>query len=187
MALGNYFFKRKTTSAAVACLDFFGYGLRRLSGISRPLAPGDSYRKVLLIRLDHLGDGIFATPALEKAREVFPRARLTLLAGPWMAPLLKPGLWVDEVKSFPAPWFERPPKRFKWKPFREILRWIRKEKFEVGIDFRGDLRHLLWMALAGIPVRVGYGGTGGGFLLTHEAPLNGIRHEVESNLELLRF
>jgi len=170
-------------------VDFLGYGLKRLYGGGSPrLMPAEEYRRVLLIRLDHLGDGVFTLPALEAARRVFPKARITLLGGPWAESLVQPGAWVDEVKSFQAPWFDRRrPRKFNLSAFSGIKGWMRDQKFEIGIDFRGDLRHLLWMKTAGVPVRIGYGGTGGGFLLTHEAPLDRTRHEVESNLQLLRF
>ena len=188
--MGEYVFKRKWLRLLAGILDFFGYCLKTIFNLfskQQVLKSPDEYRKILLIRLDHMGDGLFLLPTLQSARKLFPNAHLTLLAGPWASSFVKPGVWVDEVKIFEAPWFRRPPQFFRWTHFWEINRWIKKQGFEIGIDFRGDLRHLLWMSLCCIPIRAGYGGTGAGFLLTHEKSLNSTHHEVERNLDLLRL
>ncbi|WP_343628266.1 glycosyltransferase family 9 protein [Roseateles sp.] len=63
-------------------------------------------RRVLLIRLDNLGDVLMTTPALAAVRESLPDAHLSLLAAPAMVGL-KPHLpMVDEIIGFHAPWMK---------------------------------------------------------------------------------
>ena len=49
-----------------------------------PAAPAD-IRRILLIKPDHLGDMLLATPALTRLRQHYPHAQITLLAGAWTA------------------------------------------------------------------------------------------------------
>ncbi len=189
--IGEYVYKRKLVKLLVGLFDLLGYALKSaFAGFQKQpsLKSPKLYKNILLIRLDHMGDGLFILPALREARRLFPKARITLLAGPWASSFVRKGKWVDEVKLFRAPWFDRPvPRNFAWSAFWEIQKWMKEQAFEIGFDFRGDLRHIFWMAFSGIPLRLGYGGMGAGFLLTHEQALNPSRHEVERNLDLLRF
>ncbi|MFO1338480.1 MAG: glycosyltransferase family 9 protein [Burkholderiaceae bacterium] len=61
-------------------------------------------RRVLLVRLDNLGDVLMTTPAMAAVRRALPDAHLALLAAP-AARALAPHLpFVDEVIGFHAPW-----------------------------------------------------------------------------------
>ena len=64
-------------------------------------------------------------------------------------------------------------------------RSLRKARYDLGIDVRGDILTVLVLALAGIPRRVGWAMGGGGFLLTDVADWIPGRHEVSSRLALL--
>ncbi len=61
-------------------------------------------RRLLVIRLDNLGDLIMLGPALRTLRRALPDARLTLMAlpaGVQAAPLLP---WIDDVIACRAVW-----------------------------------------------------------------------------------
>lgn len=61
-------------------------------------------RRLLVVRLDNLGDVVLVTPLLRALRGALPRAAITLLASPAgarLAPLLP---WVDEVRPVRALW-----------------------------------------------------------------------------------
>jgi ADP-heptose:LPS heptosyltransferase len=59
------------------------------------------------------------------------------------------------------------------------------EGYDLGIDLRGDLRNILLMFLSGVKYTVGYGISGGGFLLNEEVPYDPSQHQVRLNLNLL--
>ena len=54
-------------------------------------------RSLLLIRPDHLGDMLFATPSFRLLREALPHARITLLAGPWSQAVVAGNSDLDEL------------------------------------------------------------------------------------------
>lgn len=185
-----YPFKSPLKRWGMGCADVLGGGLRSLGFLGafpRP-SEGKNYRNVALIRLDHIGDLMFTLPALRAARRVFPNARLTLWAAPWAEDLVRPLRLVDEVKTFHAPWFERAGSpegpRSAVGRFASLLS---RGNYDLAVDFRGDFRHLLAAYRSGIRERVGYGNTGGGYLLTGEPAWDPSRHEVENGLELLRL
>ena len=55
-------------------------------GKGRTVAPTE-IKSILVVRPDHLGDLLFATPALSRLRQAFPDARITALVGPWGRPM----------------------------------------------------------------------------------------------------
>ncbi len=64
---------------------------------ARPKSAAVAPRSVLLIRPDHLGDMLFATPSFRLLREALPQARITLLAGPWSQAVVAGNPDLDEL------------------------------------------------------------------------------------------
>lgn len=171
--LPQYAFRRWEKRAAACLLDLIGsLFFLPLKFIGRR-SHHDSPRKILVIRLDSIGDVVMTKPAIEALRRKFPKAEIDLLIAPQAASLFQHEPELCRVIEF--------------KPSRHILSKIRKNRYEVGIDFRGDLRNILLMTLAGIPCRLGYGRTGGGFLLTSCPPYDLKKHQVFLNMRLLTF
>ena len=148
-------------------------------------------RRILLVRLDSLGDTILMTPAFHAIRETQPGARLTLLTSPVGAQIagLNPDL--DEVLPYASPltdpWLEAP-----HAPQRELrlVGALRQHEFDGAIIFtsfrQSPLPAALLCYLAGIPLRLGATDDGAGSLLTtrHHWP-PGLYHEVERALNLV--
>jgi hypothetical protein len=70
--------------------------------------------RVIVLRPDHIGDVLFALPALRALRKELPDARIDLLIGPWARPLLpddSKNIYGIELIEFSAPWLERPKKK----------------------------------------------------------------------------
>lgn len=183
-----YLFKAWPKRAAAFLFDaagsLFFLPLRRRRARFKP----EAIRKVLLVRLDHLGDVIMTLPAAVRVRELFPQAELH-----WLIPLAYEKLLMRFAEQyqirlipFEFHWFARerivPEIR---RETRQILSLLRKEKYQLGIDFRGDLRNILLLWRAGIPFRAGYGATGGGFLLTHCPKHNRNEHPSALSRRLL--
>ena len=143
-------------------------------------------KKILVIRLDHIGDVVLTTPLLRALKEKYPAAKLVVLTSRGTSDIVKTNPFVDEIMKYNAPWFERNKKIIKLREFFKLVSQIRKENFDIGLDPRGDLRHILMMWLAGIKYKIGYGITGGGFLLDWEATYNTKAHEVRRNLNLTK-
>src|ERR1035441_7162889 len=108
--LGEYVYKRKAIRVLIGIFDLIGYAfIKPVLLLLRNSSKKNSepYKKILLIRLDHVGDGLFLLPSLQAARNLFPNAHITLLAAPWASSFVQPGQWVDEVKMVQAPWLDR--------------------------------------------------------------------------------
>ena len=133
-----------------------------------------------------------ATPAIIALKEKFPSAQITVGVKEANRGLISlPGI-VDRVVGLDAPWVVKSEnKRQQWKALLRNIRELRKEKFDLVIDFKGDLRNIILLFLIiflkGSKERVSYGIRGGGFLLTRRIKYEfGIRHEIDRNLDIVR-
>lgn len=72
----------------------------RLICAGRPLFSKDEIQRILVVKLDHIGDLITALPALYRLRMHFPAARIYLLASGAAEALLAGTRCVDEVIEF---------------------------------------------------------------------------------------
>ena len=57
-------------------------------------------RRVLVLKLDHMGDLVLGMPALRAVRDGFPDAHITLLCGGWNESLAHELAWIDRVVTF---------------------------------------------------------------------------------------
>ncbi|MBF0215742.1 MAG: glycosyltransferase family 9 protein [Candidatus Omnitrophica bacterium] len=145
-------------------------------------------KKILVIRLDHIGDVVNSTVVIGPLRKNFPEAKIHFLAPVWAASVVNSNRDISRVIEFRPSWFDRNGSKF-FKNVRSLLplvKLISKEGYDLCIDLRGDSRHILAMFLGGVKYRVGYGITGCGFLLNLEVRYKGIMHETRRNLELLK-
>jgi len=181
----RYLFKKRWKRAAVAILDglgMVGVSLRRIFKRLPPFNP----QRILVVRIDSLGDAVLTLPALEALKTRFPNAQIDFLVSPavhelyaFLFPNSKIILfernWLSGMGSFGGIWGES----------FSIVKQLKASHYDLGIDFRGDLRTILLMSLADIPHRWGREGTGGGFLLTHKLPNPFQKHEILENVELV--
>ncbi len=147
--------------------------------------------RVLVARLDNLGDIAMLTPALRALRVALPDAEVTLLASPTgarMAPLLP---WVNQVATEEVLWQSLAPAGTV-DPGREqaLVSRLAAGRFDVALIFTSFSQSPLpagyACVLAGIPMRVGQSKEFGGGVLSHElASPPDECHQVDRNLALL--
>lgn len=181
----HYVFKKKWKQRLAECFDtvgdFVGVLLRRNFAVK----PGE-IKKVLVGRIDHMGDALLLRPALYQLRAQRPDLEIHLLTTPENSTLFLLDSFVDKVISFEGHWFQKDISWFvKIRSFFKMLSRVRHGKYDAAIDFRGDVRLNLLFFFSGIPIRMGYGVTGGGWLLTHEKSWAENRHEVARNIDML--
>ena len=98
-----------------------------------------------------LGDTVHLVPALRELRRHYASAELHVLSASVGAELLGMVPCVDRAWAFPLTNPSPPP----WK-HREILRALRRERFDVAISFNGNDRPLFTSALTGAPWRAAH-------------------------------
>jgi heptosyltransferase-2 len=182
----KYRYSRWRWRILVGLLDAIG---TLLAGIVRRLRRGVEPappRRILVVQLDHLGDAVLSSPIFPRLRAAFPSARIDVLASASNRAFFEADPLIDAVHLARRNWFERTPGGWAllsavWR----LGRMLRAERYDLGIDVRGDVLTVLMMALAGIPRRVGWAMGGGAFLLTDVAGWHPSRHEVASRLALL--
>lgn len=148
-------------------------------------------KKILLVRLDHIGDIVMTTPSFSLIRKRFPKAKIYLLANAGAKNLLYEDPRIDELIVFNWPWSQPKVKgRFSWTKIKELISviWaIRKENIDLFIDFRGDLRFILLFGfLTGIRIRVSNSRSGKSSLLKHVSEYDVEKHEVERSADVLQ-
>ncbi|MDP6619424.1 MAG: glycosyltransferase family 9 protein [Nitrospinota bacterium] len=189
MAARTYPYHSARRRAAARIIDALG---DRLLGDKRgrfPKAPAPpsprDVQKVIVVRPDHLGDVVFATAAFSPLRALYPNAEITALVGPWAAPVLIHHPHVDEVVSFRSPWFDRE-NHSGGRDLFDVLQWMRRRRFDVGLDLRGDPRVIALLAAGRVRHKVGYGRGGAGFLLSRELEHMPGVHQTERNVAVVQ-
>jgi heptosyltransferase-2 len=115
--------------------------------------PVISVKKILIIRMDGIGDIAKSTSAFKALKYIFPHAYISLLAASGSRQLVEVMPIFNEVIYFDS--------------YLKTIQELKKRKFDFAIDLRGDFRNNILMYICGIPYRMGYNVTGCGFLLTH--------------------
>jgi len=157
-----------------------------VSPLGRRRAP-----KLLVIKLDHLGDVLTALPVFEALREAMPDARVDALVGPWGKDALSENPYIDRILVYESKRFSRGAKPGGlWHGLRS-MRFIAARQYTHIVELRGDSWTLLLPFLGGVTNRVDRGSARledwldrrmGGSQSANRPPL----HEVETNLEIIR-
>ena len=122
--------------------------------------------RVLLFRLERIGDLLMTLGAVGAVRARLPDAELRLVVGSWNAPLAHCMPAVDAVETFDVPWLSREqPGSTLRTAARQSAAW-RRHGFDLAINFEPDIRSNALLAASGARRRVGYASGGGGGFLT---------------------
>ncbi len=117
--------------------------------------------RLLLIRPDHLGDVLLTSPTVEMLRKALPDAHITMIVGPWSEAVAKRDPLVDEVAICPFPGFTRALKGSFLEPYRllvSVASTLKSRRYDAALILRFDHWWGAWLAaIAGIPLRAGYG------------------------------
>ncbi|MDP6642290.1 MAG: glycosyltransferase family 9 protein [Candidatus Nanoarchaeia archaeon] len=142
-------------------------------------------KKILVIRLDHIGDVIVSVPALRALRKSYPNASITIMVRSLTKELLENCPYVDEVLVYDPLWY-RGKKTFSLSKHIKFFKNIRKRNFDLAIDLRGELRNIVVAYLCNSRYRLAYDVKGGDFLLTHVGRYDDKLHIIDRNLNLLK-
>src|SRR5258706_4561516 len=165
----KYSFLKTRWLLLVGGLDFLGDFLFASRNAQKKLPqPFSKIKKILLVRLDHMGDGILLTPLVKELRRSFSEAKICAVFSEEIAEIFKESKSLDKIWTLKRHWFSRGERSLFSKEILHLLQELRHERFDVGLDPRGDLRTICFLAAAHTQYRIGYGSGGGGFLLNLE-------------------
>lgn len=106
-------------------------------------------KKILAIQFKYLGDAVFITPALEALHHQYPDAEIHVLVAEEVIPLFEHSPIVKKVWGMP-----RTRGQARLSATLPILLALRKEHFDLSIDFVGNDRGGFYSLLAGAKERL---------------------------------
>ncbi len=101
--------------------------------------PGDfAPERILVIKLDHLGDVLLATPVFSNLRRRYPDAELHALTGAWSRVVLEKHPDVNNVVEYDSPAFCRTGQPTSLRKTFNLYRQLRRQKYDLMVELRSD-------------------------------------------------
>jgi len=144
----------------------------------------EEIERILIRGTNWIGDVVMSLPAVSSVRRTFPRARIAVLAKPWVADLYRACPDIDDVIVF-----QSPGRHDGIGGKIGLAGELRKERFDLALLLQNAIEAALIAWRAGIPLRAGYNSDCRGPLLTHSVQrTRAIRrvHQIDYYLEMVR-
>ncbi|WP_134681991.1 glycosyltransferase family 9 protein [Paracoccus ravus] len=123
-----------------------------------PLGSREGIKRILAVKLDHIGDLVTALPAFRRIKELFPHAHLTALVGRSAMGIAGMESAIDEL--IPFEFFDARSglgrKKLSKTDYAALEADLTARRFDLAVDLRkmGDTRHILQHS--GAPLTAGY-------------------------------
>ena len=124
----------------------------------------EGIKKILVRSTNWVGDTVMMIPSIVALKKAFPYAQITVLANPWVIPLLENHPAVDRTiimdkgKGFFT----------SMKELARIISWLRGERFDIAVLFQNAFEAAFLAYMGRVRYIVGYNTDGRGFFLTHK-------------------
>jgi ADP-heptose:LPS heptosyltransferase len=122
-------------------------------------------RRILLLRLERIGDLVMALEAIRDVRTLAPTAQIDLVVGSWNTPLARAIPAVDRVETLDARWLAREGQGLGLGALLRTAWSWRPRRYDLAINFEPDVRSNLVAASAGATTTAGWASGGGGPVL----------------------
>jgi ADP-heptose:LPS heptosyltransferase len=159
------------------------------SAVTRPFRRRRSSgepRRIVLFRLERIGDLIMALEAIQEVRARAPAARIDLVVGSWNAPLARAVPGIDRIETLDAWWLAREGEgRGMAALLRAAWRW-RSRRYDLAINFEPDVRSNLLAAAVGAARTAGWKSGGGGPALDVALDYDPSEHTTANARRLVR-
>jgi heptosyltransferase-1 len=147
----------------------------------KPKIDPSRIQRILLIRLRRIGDVVMTTPAITALREGFPKTKITYVIDEPYRELMEGHPDLDRVIVLP--------RHMGFKEFRKHMRQIRRDAYDVVIDFHGGPRASLLTFFSGARLKIGYRIKYKNFIYDIKLPREpeeGYFHSVENHVNLVK-
>jgi len=170
-----------------ACVTRVVNAMGALRGSSAP-------ERILIVKVDHLGDVVLATPAIRALRLARPDVPIDVLAASESQPALEANPGIARVLTYDSRRYQRapvgPPRaNFPGPRPVDVMREITRTRYTTIVELRGDAWTLLLPFGAGSRRRLDRGSLRMREWIRRRLPGGSKRprlHEVETNLEIIR-
>lgn len=152
----------------------------------------DNAAKILIINPFGIGDVLFTTPVIKTIKTTWPETFISYWCNQRVSSLFRNSPYIDKIFALSRGDLKQIYRKSKLEGIRgflNLLYQIKKEQFDLAIDFSLDYRYTLILKLLGIKKRIGFNYKRRGRLLTHRLDIDGYndKHAVEYYLDLLKF
>ena len=105
--------------------------------------------RICVIKLDHIGDLVLATPVFRALKDKFPTCHLTAVVAPEASSILKGNSFINNIVEYSAPWFwrEQPTGsdlRARLSANAQSLSELIRFEYDFIVNLRADLANLLF-------------------------------------------
>jgi ADP-heptose:LPS heptosyltransferase len=123
-----------------------------------PILDPEAIAKILVVKLDHVGDVLLTVPAIRRLRDLFPEAEITALVGSWAKALLEREPCVDHVLTYDLyhASSSRPPRVLTPPERRVVWELLSPHGFDLAIDFRREVNTREFVRLSGARYTAGF-------------------------------
>jgi ADP-heptose:LPS heptosyltransferase len=173
--------ERALVAAGDALLAAAGSLVRPFRRRSPPTAPA----RILLLRLERIGDLIMALPAMADVRAAAPAAEIHLVVGGWNAELARAVRSVDRVETMEPAWLARGARGATLPELVRQARSWRRRHYDLAINFEPDVRSNLLLSASGARWTAGYRSGGGGALLDQALDYRPSEHTIDNARRLV--
>lgn len=150
-----------------------------LSRVFRRTAP-DVPRRILLMRLERIGDLLMTLDAIGDVVAARPEAQIDLVVGGWNADVAKAIPGIHRVDTSDASWLARGSRGLGLRSMILRAREWRRRAYDLAINFEPDIRSHLVLAAAGAARTAGFSGAGGAPLLDVSLPFDRRMHTSDN-------
>ncbi|HUR33924.1 MAG TPA: glycosyltransferase family 9 protein [Vicinamibacterales bacterium] len=157
-------YDRRERALVTAADRLLALGVALTEPLRRRRAPA-APRRILLLRLERIGDLLMVLPAIADLQALAAQAEIDLVVGSWNADLARAIRPIRRVHTLDAAWLARGGHGLgMYSLLRAAWGW-RRERYDLVINFEPDARSNLLAASAGAAWTAGYRSGGGGALL----------------------
>jgi heptosyltransferase-2 len=136
--------------------------------------------RILIVQTAFLGDVVLTLPLVQVVRQFFAFSQIDLVVVPRAADLVRTHPDIHQVIEYDKRRADR-----GLSGFLKVVRRIRSQKYALALVPHRSLRSALLVALAGIPLRIGFDRSAGRWLFSKTVRYRQDLHEIERNISLL--
>lgn len=171
---------RKKYRPLLHTVDLAGKLMRPIFRI-KPLPPVNKIKKILIIRIDEVGDVVLANPIITALKKSIPHASIDILVKPQMKEFVQHHPHINKVFTLES--------HLRGKTSLGLIRKTGKllagEHYDVVFDLHIDARNLYLAHLTDAAV-LGYSERGAGFFISKSTAYKPSSHVIDLGLELVR-